>query len=164
MIDGKYTALSLQKKNGRSVVSLLKKAFKQYKKTGETIILVSCESNISEIVFSELLLRGGSVLLESRLFSLLKNPNLYSFRFYGKMEEDLSFFEFFECELSDSIIRKKETRCLFEDCVFSYYRGNALRAYNGFSNLLKIDPKDKTSVYYYLKSKKLLDWELYEDI
>jgi len=105
-----------------------------------------------------------SVVMGHSLFSTLSNPNQYNFRFISRQSPELSLFEFFGADKKNLKKLKRETRSLFEDSLFHYYGGDYLRAFGGFSNVLKIHPDDSMAQYYRELCEKILDKPMVQDV
>ncbi|MBB6478969.1 hypothetical protein [Spirochaeta isovalerica] len=158
MTKDKYIVLSPDNFLFRKADRLVKRALKIRKKKSQTILLLSAEKKcLSHDIQRDIPDIDLSVAMEHSIFASLTDPNRYNFRFAGQFAQGLSLFEFFDSDKKETFRLKKETRSLFEDSLFHYYSGQHIRAYGGFSNVLKIHGADTLAQYYMKLCEKLLD-------
>lgn len=99
---------------------------------------------------------GPSVYLDQHSFALLINPNYYSYRFLDTFQSQFSFFDFFDGNSVDIKTAKKDSRAVFEDCVFLFHFGSIDKAYAGFRNLERFGTGDRAVSIYRDRCEKVL--------
>lgn len=125
--------------------------------TDKVTIMLENENRMKAVPLSVIIKNySRSVVMEHSLFACLSDPNIYLYRFLGVFPEDLTLFEFFGREQGENRKLLSDTRSAFEDSVFSYFLGQPKHAYNGFSNVLKINPNDLAASSYKFRCEKLL--------
>jgi len=98
---------------------------------------------------------GLSIGVSQNTFTYLNNPNKYNYRFTDKIDS-IAIFDFIDGEREQNKNMKIESKSVFEDSVFNFYRNRYAEASAGFNNTLLLYPGDKASISYLRRSEEAL--------
>lgn len=111
---------------------------------------------------------GCKIAISETVFSNLKNPEQYYYRFLGKIQvkgklDIVPIYEIYNGDSHENVLLKNETRKGFEEGLKCYFGKNFAEAILQFKGVLDVNPKDKTALFYLKRAAELVVSEVPDD-